>query len=73
LQPDAAALEELLGHRDQLRMLRRSPQLAEVAATAVFLASEQASAITGSFVNVSSGIFASQRRRRPRPRTGSRR
>jgi NAD(P)-dependent dehydrogenase (short-subunit alcohol dehydrogenase family) len=36
---------------------RRSPRLAEVAATAAFLASEKASAITGTFVNVTSGTF----------------
>jgi enoyl-[acyl-carrier-protein] reductase (NADH) len=38
-------------------MTRRSPQLAEVAATAAFLASEKAGAITGTFVNVTSGTF----------------
>jgi NAD(P)-dependent dehydrogenase (short-subunit alcohol dehydrogenase family) len=40
-------------------MLRRSPRLAEVAATAAFLASDQAAAITGTFVNVTGGIFPS--------------
>ena len=39
-------------------MLRRSPRLAEVAATAAFLASDQA-AITGTFVNVTGGMFPS--------------
>jgi enoyl-[acyl-carrier-protein] reductase (NADH) len=34
-------------------------ELAEVAATAAFLASDRASAITGTFVNVTSGMFPS--------------
>jgi enoyl-[acyl-carrier-protein] reductase (NADH) len=40
-------------------MTRRSPRLADVAATAVFLASDGAAAITGTFVNVTSGMFPS--------------
>ena len=40
-------------------MLRRSPRLAEVAATAAFLASDGAAAITGTFVNITSGMFPS--------------
>ena len=39
--------------------LCRSPQLAEVAATAAILASEKAGAISGTFVNVTSGTFPS--------------
>jgi NAD(P)-dependent dehydrogenase (short-subunit alcohol dehydrogenase family) len=35
------------------------PRLEEVAATAVFLASDNAGAITGTFVNVTSGMFPS--------------
>jgi enoyl-[acyl-carrier-protein] reductase (NADH) len=42
-----------------MRMTRRSPRLADVAATAVFLASDGAAAITGTFVNVTSGMFPS--------------
>jgi enoyl-[acyl-carrier-protein] reductase (NADH) len=42
-----------------MRMTRRSPRLEEVAATAAFLASEKAGAITGTFVNVTSGMFPS--------------
>jgi hypothetical protein len=38
-----------------MRMLRRSPRLAQVAATAAF----QAAAITGTLVNVTSGTFPS--------------
>jgi enoyl-[acyl-carrier-protein] reductase (NADH) len=42
-----------------MRMLRRSPELAQVAATAAFLASDRAGAITATFVNATSGTFAS--------------
>ena len=56
---DEAALRGLIESLDQMRMTRRSPRLEEVAATAAFLASEQAAAITGTFVNVTSGMFAS--------------
>ncbi|HEY3870622.1 MAG TPA: SDR family oxidoreductase [Actinocrinis sp.] len=56
---DDAAFQGLLHQLDQMRMTRRSPRLAEVAATAAFLASDHAAAITGTFVNATSGIFAS--------------
>jgi enoyl-[acyl-carrier-protein] reductase (NADH) len=56
---DEAAFQGLIESLDQMRMTRRSPQLAEVAATAAFLASEKAGAITGTFVNVTSGTFPS--------------
>jgi NAD(P)-dependent dehydrogenase (short-subunit alcohol dehydrogenase family) len=56
---DEAALEGLVESLDQMRMTRRSPRLSEVAATAAFLASEGAGAITGTFVNVTSGMFPS--------------
>jgi NAD(P)-dependent dehydrogenase (short-subunit alcohol dehydrogenase family) len=39
-----------------MRMTRRSPGLAEIAATAAFLASDRAAAITGTFVNAT-GMF----------------
>jgi NAD(P)-dependent dehydrogenase (short-subunit alcohol dehydrogenase family) len=54
-----AAFQGLIESLDQMRMTRRSPRLAEVAATATFLASEKAAAITGTFVNVTSGTFSS--------------
>ncbi|HET7272494.1 MAG TPA: hypothetical protein VFI90_15585 [Rubrobacter sp.] len=47
IQLDAAAFQGLLDRLDQMRMLRRSPRLAQVAA------------ITGTFVNVTSGTFPS--------------
>jgi NAD(P)-dependent dehydrogenase (short-subunit alcohol dehydrogenase family) len=56
---DEAAFQGLIENLDQMRMTRRSPRLAEVAATAAFLASDKAGAITGTFVNVTSGIFPS--------------
>jgi NAD(P)-dependent dehydrogenase (short-subunit alcohol dehydrogenase family) len=56
---DEAAFQGLLDSLDQMRMTRRSPRLTEVAATAAFLASEKAGAITGTFLNVTSGTFPS--------------
>ena len=56
---DEAAFQGLIESLDQMRITRRSPRLGEVAATAAFLASEKAGAITGTFVNVTSGMFPS--------------
>ena len=56
---DEAALRGLVESLDGMRMTRCSPRLVEVAATAAFLASDQAGAITGTFVNVTSGMFPS--------------
>ena len=56
---DEAAFQGVLDHLDGMRMLRRSPRLAQVADAAVFLASDAAGAITGTFLNVTSGTFAS--------------
>jgi NAD(P)-dependent dehydrogenase (short-subunit alcohol dehydrogenase family) len=56
---DEAAFQGLIDNLDQMRMTRRSPRLEEVAATAAFLASERTGAITGTFVNVTSGMFPS--------------
>ena len=56
---EEAAFQGLIESLDQMRMTRRSPRLEEVAATAAFLASEKAGAITGTFVNVTSGTFSS--------------
>jgi NAD(P)-dependent dehydrogenase (short-subunit alcohol dehydrogenase family) len=54
---DEAAIRRLVERLDRMRMTRRSTRLDEVAATAAFLASEKAGAITGTFVNVTSGMF----------------
>jgi NAD(P)-dependent dehydrogenase (short-subunit alcohol dehydrogenase family) len=56
---DEAAFQSLIESLDQMRITRRLPRLGEVAATAAFLASEKAGAITGTFVNVTSGMFPS--------------
>jgi NAD(P)-dependent dehydrogenase (short-subunit alcohol dehydrogenase family) len=56
---DEAAMRGLIESLDGMRMTRRSPRLEEVAATAAFLASDKAGAITGTFVNVTSGMFPS--------------
>jgi NAD(P)-dependent dehydrogenase (short-subunit alcohol dehydrogenase family) len=56
---DDAAYQGFMNNLDQMRMTRRSPRLAEVAATAAFLASDKAGAITGAFVNATSGTFPS--------------
>lgn len=56
---DDAAFQALLDQLDAMRMLRRSPRVAQVADVAAFLASDQAAAITATFVNVTGGIFAS--------------
>ena len=49
---DDEAFRGLLGRLDEMRMLRRSPRLADVAAVAAFLASDRAGGMTGTFVNV---------------------
>jgi NAD(P)-dependent dehydrogenase (short-subunit alcohol dehydrogenase family) len=54
---DEAAFQGLIESLDQMRITRRSPRLGELAATSAFLASEKADAITGTFVNVTSGMF----------------
>ncbi|MCX5199530.1 SDR family oxidoreductase [Streptomyces sp. NBC_00249] len=55
---DDAGLAGILANLDQMRMTKRSPLLSEVAGTAAFLASDLAGAITGTFVNVSSGMYS---------------
>lgn len=57
MQLDEAGLQALYQQLDSMRATRKSPRLAEVAATAAFLASNDASAITGTWLNVSSGMF----------------
>ncbi|MFG3166770.1 SDR family NAD(P)-dependent oxidoreductase [Streptomyces sp. NPDC048200] len=53
---DDAALQGLLANLAGMRMTRRNPALAEIAATAAFLASDLAGGITGTFVNVTGGM-----------------
>src|SRR5215212_1245856 len=59
LDMDDAAFQGLLDRLSEMRMLRRSPRLAEVAEVAAFLASDRAAAITGTFVNATGGVFPS--------------
>jgi hypothetical protein len=56
---DEATYRSILENLDEMRMTRRSPTLAQLDTTAAFLASEKAGAITGTFVNVTSGMFPS--------------
>ena len=53
---DAAALEGMLSGMAQLTMLRHAPSLAQVAEVAAFLASDRASGMTGTIVNVTCGL-----------------
>ncbi|MFG2434402.1 SDR family NAD(P)-dependent oxidoreductase [Streptomyces sp. NPDC048508] len=53
---DDAALQGLLANLAGMRLTRRNPTLAEIAATAAFLASDLAGGITGTFVNVTGGM-----------------
>ncbi|MFF2101107.1 SDR family NAD(P)-dependent oxidoreductase [Streptomyces sp. NPDC058202] len=53
---DDAALQGLLANLAGMRMTLRNPTLAEIAATAAFLASDLAGGITGTFVNVTGGM-----------------
>jgi NAD(P)-dependent dehydrogenase (short-subunit alcohol dehydrogenase family) len=54
---DDAAFQGLLDNLAGMRATRRSPRLSEIAATATFLASDGAAAITGTCVNATSGMF----------------
>ncbi|MDX6352310.1 MAG: hypothetical protein QOF84_7100, partial [Streptomyces sp.] len=56
---DEAALQGLLGHLDGMRMTRRSPRIADIAALATFLASDAGAAITGTWINATAGMFPS--------------
>ncbi|MFI1396012.1 SDR family oxidoreductase [Streptomyces sp. NPDC020681] len=56
---DEAAVQGIRGHLDNLRMTRRSPRIADIAALATFLASDAGCSITGTWVNATAGMFAS--------------
>jgi NAD(P)-dependent dehydrogenase (short-subunit alcohol dehydrogenase family) len=53
--PDLASVQEFLA---QMTMLRRAPRLAQIADTAAFLASDRASGITATIINVTCGLVA---------------
>ncbi len=59
MQVNDATFRGVLEHLASMRALGRSPRVAQVAAAAAFLASDDAAAITGTFVNVTSGTFPS--------------
>jgi enoyl-[acyl-carrier-protein] reductase (NADH) len=40
-----------------MRMTRRSPRIADIAALATFLASDAGAAITGTWINATAGMF----------------
>jgi enoyl-[acyl-carrier-protein] reductase (NADH) len=56
---DEAAVRGVVGHLDSMRMTRRSPRIADIAALATFLASDAGVAITGTWVNATAGMFPS--------------
>ncbi|MEU1267163.1 SDR family oxidoreductase [Streptomyces sp. NPDC005799] len=53
---DEAAIQGIVTNLATMRMTRRNPTLAEITATATFLASDHAAGITGTFVNVTGGM-----------------
>ena len=50
-------VEAMLAQAAAATLLKRQPNLAEVASTAVFLASDQAGAMTGAIANLSCGLL----------------
>jgi len=56
MQMDAAGVENLIERLGEMTMLRRAPRLAQVAEVAAFLASDRASAMTGTITNVTCGL-----------------
>lgn len=54
LAVDEVAIQGLIGQLDSMRITGRSPRLADVVSTLVFLASDGAAGITGTFVNATS-------------------
>ncbi|MES5819401.1 SDR family oxidoreductase [Streptomyces sp. RG80] len=56
---DEAAVQGIRAHLDSLRMTRRSPRIADIAALATFLASDAGATVTGTWVNATAGMFPS--------------
>jgi len=56
MQIDTAGVENLIERLGEMTMLRRAPRLAQVAEVAAFLASDRASAMTGTITNVTCGL-----------------
>ena len=49
----------IVANLDAMRMTRKSPVTAQIAATAAFLTSADAAAITGTWINATAGMFPS--------------
>ncbi|MFD5629718.1 hypothetical protein [Streptomyces sp. NPDC127072] len=56
---DEAAVQGIRTRLDGLRMTKRSPRIADIAALATFLASDAGVAVTGTWVNATAGMFPS--------------
>ncbi|GAA3001632.1 SDR family NAD(P)-dependent oxidoreductase [Streptosporangium longisporum] len=56
---DETAVQGVRGHLDGMRMTKRSPRIADIAALATFLASDASRAVTGTWVNATAGMFPS--------------
>lgn len=52
-------VDGIIAGLDSMRMTRKSPVTTQIAATAAFLASDDAAAITGTWINATAGMFPS--------------
>ena len=52
-------VDGIIANLDAVRMTKRSPVTTQIAATAAFLASDDAAAITGTWINATAGMFPS--------------
>jgi NAD(P)-dependent dehydrogenase (short-subunit alcohol dehydrogenase family) len=52
-------VDGIIANLDSMRMTGKSPVTAQIAATAAFLASDDAAAITGTWINATAGMFPS--------------
>jgi hypothetical protein len=52
-------VDGIIANLDSLRMTKKSPVTAQIAATAAFLASDDAVAITATWINATAGMFPS--------------
>jgi NAD(P)-dependent dehydrogenase (short-subunit alcohol dehydrogenase family) len=52
-------VDGIITNLDSMRMTKKSPVTTQIAATAAFLASDGAAGITGTWINVTAGMFAS--------------
>ncbi|WP_067480241.1 SDR family NAD(P)-dependent oxidoreductase [Actinomadura hibisca] len=52
-------VDTIIANLDSLRMTRKSPVTTQIAATAAFLASDDAAAITATWINATAGMFPS--------------